>query len=184
MGSEQIKNVSVGKPAPDFELTANTGQTWRLSAQKGNVVALLFYPGDETLVCTRQLCSVREHWNDYLKTKAEIVGIAPGSAEQHSAFSERHRLPIQLLADEDRSITEMYGSHWLFPTWFTRSIVIVDADGIVRTRRNMLRAFRPTDRSVITSIYAARGDELEKRYKSLVRNVRPDGEESQKVNEP
>lgn len=159
--------VEIGKPAPDFELTANTGETWRLSEQQGNVIALLFYPGNETLVCTKQLCSVREHWEDYLRTKATVIGVSPGSPEQHSAFAENHRLPIHLLADEDRSVTEDYSSHWLFPTWFMRAIVIVDAKGIVRTQRTMLRAFRPTDRSVITSIYAARGDALEARYASI-----------------
>ena len=167
--------VEIGKPAPDFELTANTGETWRLSEQQGNVIALLFYPGNETLVCTKQLCSVREHWEDYLRTKATVIGVSPGSPEQNSAFAENHRLPIHLLADEDRSVTEDYSSHWLFPTWFMRAIVIVDAKGIVRTHRSMLRAFRPTDRSVITAIYAARGDALEERYAKLRSNVRPVG---------
>ena len=167
MGSKADRPVEVGEPAPDFELTANTGVTWRLSDHRGSVVALLFYPGDETLVCTKQLCSVREHWEDYLQTKAVVIGVSPGSPEEHSAFSEHHQLPIQLLADEDRSVTELYGSHWLFPTFFMRSIVIVDAKGIVRTRRSMLRAFRPTDRSVLTAIYAARGDALQDRYKKL-----------------
>ncbi len=167
MGSKADRPVEVGEPAPDFELTANTGETWRLSDHRGSVVALLFYPGDETLVCTKQLCSVREHWEDYLQTKAVVIGVSPGSPEEHSAFSEHHQLPIQLLADEDRSVTELYGSHWLFPTFFMRSIVIVDAKGIVRTRRSMLRAFRPTDRSVLTAIYAARGDALQDRYKKL-----------------
>lgn len=167
MDADHKGSISVGKPAPDFELTANTGETWRLSEQRGNVIALLFYPGDETLVCTRQLCSLREHWEDYLRTKAMVIGVSPGSPEQHSAFAEHHRLPIHLLADEDRSVTENYCSHRIFPTWFMRGIVIVDAKGIVRTRRTMLRAFRPTDRSVITAIYAARGDALEERYKEL-----------------
>lgn len=169
MGNKIDQSVEVGKEAPDFELTANTGEAWRLSDHRGSVVALLFYPGDETLVCTRQLCSVREHWEDYLRTKAEVIGVSPGSPEQHSAFAEHHRLPIHLLADEDRGVTELYGSHWLFPTVLMRSIVVVDAEGIVRTRRSMLRAFRPTDRSVLTAIYAARGDALKDRYERLTK---------------
>ncbi|NOT46387.1 MAG: peroxiredoxin [Acidobacteria bacterium] len=164
--------VEIGNPAPDFELTANTGEKWRLSEQRGNVIALLFYPGDETLVCTRQMCSIREHWEDYLRTKATVIGISPGSPEEHSAFAENHRLPIHLLADEDGSVTEDYCSHWLFPTFFMRAIVIVDAKGIVRTKRSMLRAFRPTDRSVITAIYSARGDDLEERYARIKSNVK------------
>lgn len=161
----------MGESAPDFELRTNAGKTWRLSDQVGSVVALLFYPADETLVCTRQLCSVREHWNDYLDTKATVVGVSPGSIDNHSKFAENHRLPLPLLADADRAVTEKYCSHWLLPTFFMRSIVVVDAKGIVRTRRPMLRAFRPTDRSVITAIYAARGDALHDRYGRLTKDA-------------
>lgn len=161
------KTVEVGDPAPDFELGTNAGDTWRLSDHRGSVVALLFYPGDEALVCTRQLCSVRDHWNDYLETKATVVAVSPGSADRHQHFAEHHRLPIPLLADEDRAVTETYCSHWLFPAWLMRAIVVVDAEGIIRTRRSMLRSFRPTDRSVLTAIYAARGDALTDRYAKL-----------------
>lgn len=171
MSEECQKFATVGEKAPDFELRTNAGVAWRLSDHLGSVVALLFYPADETLVCTRQLCSVREHWNDYLDTKAKIVGVSPGSVEEHSRFAENHRLPLPLLADVDRVVTEKYCSHWLFPTFLMRSIVVVDANGIVRTRRPMLRAFRPTDRSVITEIYAARGDALHERYGRLVKQA-------------
>ncbi len=159
--------IVVGMKAPDFELGTNAGETWKLSERIGSVVALLFYPGNETLVCTRQLCSVRDHWNDYVETKAAVVGISPGTVDDHVAFAEHHKLPIPLLADTDSSVTEMYCSHWLFPLFFMRGIVVIDAKGIVRTRRTMLRAFRPTDRSVITAIYRARGDALQERYRDM-----------------
>lgn len=175
MGGKIERSIEVGAPAPDFELPTDKGVKWRLSDQLGSVVALLFYPGDETLVCTKQLCSLRDHWSDYLDTKAVIVGVSPGPVEQHAAFSVKHRLPIPLLADADRSVTADYCSHWLFPLFFMRGIVIVDAKGVVRTRRTMLRAFRPSDRSVITAIYAARGDALEERYKDLATRGKADG---------
>lgn len=164
-----ISTIELGQPAPDFKLVANNGEAWQLSDQRGSVVALLFYPGDETLVCTKQLCAVRDHWNDYLATKATIVGISPGSISDHRRFAENHRLPIPLLADENKTVTESYCSHWLFPTLFMRAIVVVDANGIVRTKRSMLRVFRPNDRSVITAIYAARGDALQDRYNELTK---------------
>jgi len=165
------ERVAVGEKAPDFELQTEKGERWRLSEQQGNVVALLFYPKNETLICTRQMCSVRDNWADYLETKAQIVGVSPGTIEEHKAFSNCHHLPISLLADVDRKVTETYNFHWIFPTVFTRAIVIVDAKGIIRSRKVMLRAFRPSDRSVITSIYAARADSLSETYSSLVKKT-------------
>lgn len=167
MDINEANSFAVGEKAPDFTLVTDRGDSWRLSERLGNVVALLFYPKDETLVCTKQMCSVRDHWTDYLETKAEVIGISPGRADQHGEFSRRHHLPITLLADTDRKITESYAFHWLFPTLFTRAIIIVDAKGIIRSRRVMLRAFRPTDRSVIASIYEARAEQMGDKYKSL-----------------
>lgn len=164
--------MKIGTPAPDFTLNAENGQEWRLSDHAGKVVVLLFYPQDETLVCTRQMCSLRDHWADYLETKAEIVGISPGEAEQHEAFAANHRLPLRLLSDPGREITSVYGRHGLFPLSFTRAIVVIDAEGVIRTRRVMLRAFRPTDRSVITAIYKARGDAMLDEYGKLVKGKR------------
>lgn len=163
----EATSVAVGEKAPDFELLTDAGEAWRLSDQIGNVVALLLYPKNETLVCTKQLCSVRDSWNDYVQTKASVVGVSPGSVEEHSNFTQRQRLPIPLLADVGRKVTETYGFHWLLPTVLTRAIVIIDAKGIIRSRRVMLRAFRPTDRSVITSIYAARADALHDKFEKL-----------------
>jgi thioredoxin-dependent peroxiredoxin len=162
-------SVIVGEKAPDFELQTEKGETWRLSDHLGDVVALLFYPQNETLVCTRQLCSVRDNWSDYLKTKAIVVGVSPGTIDEHENFSRHHDLPIPLLADIDRTVTETYTSHWLYPTVFMRGIIVVDAKGIIRSRKTMLRAFRPTDRSVIASIYAARADSLHDTYTSMTK---------------
>lgn len=157
----------IGRPAPDFVLTAENGDKWSLADQAGKVTVLLFYPKNETLVCTKQMCSVRDHWSEYLDTKASIVGISPGTPAGHREFSSRHGLPINLLADSDRKVTAIFGSHWLYPINFTRAIVVVDAKGTVRSRQIMLRAFRPKDSNVIRSIYAARGDALMDHYNSV-----------------
>lgn len=158
----------IGDKAPDFALGTENGKEWRLSDHVGRVVVLLFYPQDETLVCRRQLCSLRDHWEDYLDTKAEIVGISPGTSEQHRKFAANHRLPIPLLVDKNREVTKIYGQHRIFPVSFTRAIVVIDAAGVICNRRVMLRAFRPADRDVITSIYRARGDAILDEYGKLL----------------
>ena len=164
--------LNIGDKAPDFVLETEEGKIWRLSEQLGKVTALLFYPKNETLVCTKQLCSVHDNWADYLETKASVVGISPGEPEDHRKFSRRHRLPLRILADADRTITKIYGRHWLMPVQITRAIVIVDAQGFIRCRRIMLRAFRPTDRGVIASIYAARTDFIHEQYSHIINEAR------------
>ncbi|MBL8183005.1 MAG: redoxin domain-containing protein [Blastocatellia bacterium] len=159
--------LEIGTKAPNFALTAHDGSTWELEHYNGRVRVLLFYPQNETLVCTKQLCSVRDNWSEYLATNAEIVGISASTPEENLAFAESRRLPIPILADPGRKYTAVYGKHWLFPLFATRAIVVVDDKGIVRTSRAMLRAFRPNDADVIRAIYEARGDLLEAKYRSM-----------------
>lgn len=161
--------IAVGRKAPDFVLFTEKGAEWRLSEQFGKVTALLFYPKNETLVCTRQLCSLRDHWAEYLETKASVVGISPDTSEENLYFSQTHSLPLTILADGDRAITRIYGSHWLLPIQLTRAVVIIDAKGFVRHREVMLRAFRPTDKSIIASIYAARTEFIYEHFKYILK---------------
>ncbi len=163
------EGIKAGFGALDFSLVNDQNEEWRLSDHLGNVVVLLFYPQNETLVCTRQLCSVRDNWDKYLETKAEIVGISPGTPAEHRAFGQSRKLPIPLLADPGREITKVYGKHWLYPINLTRAVVVIDAKGVVRNRDIMLRAFRPSDSRLITDIYAARGDAFNDKCEMLKR---------------
>lgn len=154
----EIAKLRVGAQAPDFTLMDERGEPWSLSQRRGRVVALLFYPADETLVCTRQLCSVRDNWAAYLATGADVVGISPGTSGAHFDFKGHHRLPLPLLADPDAGITRQYTSHSWLPKWATRALVVVDAEGIIRCRKVIARIFRPTDAAVILAIRHAQTD--------------------------
>lgn len=157
---EDQDKVKIGNPSVDFELYNTGGQSWRLAEKIGKVVTLLFYPGNETLVCTKQLCSVRDNWRRYLDTGAEVVGISPGTPEDHRQFAEHHSLPMPLLADPGRELTLKYGKHWWMPIWATRAVVVVDAKGLVRYRNVMVRALRPSDDEVLAAIHLAKYDKL------------------------
>lgn len=158
--TDKTVEMNVGTEVPDFILKDENGADWQLSKKRGKVIALLFYPADETLVCTKQLCSLRDNWNDYLKTGAEIIGICRDTVESHKKFAEHHHLPLSLLADTDGEVTKKFSRHWLIPSRLTRTVVIIDAEGIIRHRNVMFGAFRPTDKSVITAIYRAQYDNL------------------------
>lgn len=150
--------VEIGTNAPDFTLLTDKGERWNLSENAGRVITLLFYPKNETLMCTRQLCSVRDNWAAYLETNTTVVGISPGTPEEHQNFVNNYNLPLSLLADADRKITRRYTGGGLFPVWLTRAVVVIDARGIVRSREVMLRAFRPSDAKILASIRSAKSD--------------------------
>jgi len=149
-------NLSVNDRAPDFTLKDGNGGEWRLSDQRGKVVVLLFYPGDETPVCTRQMCSVRDRWDDYLATGAEVVGISSDSVESHKKFSEHHNLPLRLLSDSERAVAKLYGAESFLPGRVARSVFVIDANGILRYRDvRPIGLFKPKDDATIAAIRAA-----------------------------
>lgn len=123
-----------GDPAPDFALEG-TGGRFELSAQRGERVVLLFYPGDNTPVCTRQFCSYRDASEDMAGLDAVVVGISAQGVESHRDFSAKHGLNVPLLADPGGAVAKAYGAHSSL-TGTKRAVVIVDEDGIVRHRHD------------------------------------------------
>ena len=147
---------ALNSPAPDFTLKDANGDDWQLSNQRGKVVVLLFYPGDETPICTRQMCSVRDRWDDYVETGAEVVGISSDSIESHRKFAEHHNLPLRLLSDSDGTASKLYGARSLIPGKVARSVFVIDAQGIVRhSDVRPLGLFKPKDDDTIAAIRAA-----------------------------
>jgi peroxiredoxin Q/BCP len=148
--------VVIGSTAPDFSLPDGDGRDWRLQDQRGKVVVLLFYPGDETPICTKQMCSVRDRWEDYSATGAEVVGISTDSVESHQKFAAHHELPLRLLSDGDQRVANLYGAKSLIPGKVARSVFVIDAGGVVRYRDvRPLGLFRPKDDEVLRAIREA-----------------------------
>lgn len=135
VAESQLK-AHVGMPAPDFELPDGGGERWRLSQYLGRTVVLLFYPGDETMTCTKQMCSVRDRWQDYELTGAEVVAVSMDSVESHAKFSRRHNLPLRLLSDESGEVVDLYGVRSHVPGMkVARGVFVIDAQGVVRYRK-------------------------------------------------
>jgi peroxiredoxin Q/BCP len=149
-------NAAINSPAPDFTLKDGNDEEWRLSDHRGQVVVLLFYPGDETPICTRQMCSVRDRWDDYVATGAEVVGISTDSVESHQKFAEHHELPLRLLSDASGEVSKLYGARSLIPGKVARSVFVIDAQGIVRhSDIRPLGLFKPKDDETIAAVKAA-----------------------------
>lgn len=146
----------IGATAPDFTLKDGSGNDWRLADKRGAVVVLLFYPGDETPVCTRQMCSVRDRWEDYSATGAEVVGLSTDSVESHQKFAAHHELPLRLLSDSSAEVANLYGARSLIPGKVARSVFVIDAEGVIRYRDvRPLGLFRPKDDEVLKAIREA-----------------------------
>jgi peroxiredoxin Q/BCP len=151
MATENAANI--GSAAPDFCLRDGEGREWCLKDQRGKVVVLLFYPGDETPICTRQMCSVRDRWEDYAATGAEVVGISTDSVESHKSFATHHELPLRLLSDSSQEVANRYGAKSIIPGKVARSVFIVDREGVVRYRDvRPLGLFRPKDDDILKAI--------------------------------
>lgn len=145
-----------GENAPDFTLKDSDGNEWSLSDHFGKTLVLLFYPGDNTPVCTAQLCSVRDHWSEYQATGAEVVGISTDSVESHKGFAEKNQLPLRLLSDPDRKVSEMYDMKSWLPGRSARGVVVIDKEGkIAYHKAQPLSLFRPADDDVLAAIKAA-----------------------------
>ncbi|HZI19403.1 MAG TPA: peroxiredoxin [Pyrinomonadaceae bacterium] len=158
MVAENRSKVQVGAPAPDFTLKDKDGRDWRLSDYRGRVVVLLFYPGDETPVCTRQLCSVRDRWEEYAETGAEVVGVSTDSVESHRRFAESRGLPLKLLSDPSGEVARAYGASSWLPGRAARAVVVIDAAGRVRHRKvQPVSLLRPKDDEVLAAVRAAQG---------------------------
>jgi peroxiredoxin Q/BCP len=153
--------VTVGAPAPDFTLagtdgTADGHRDYVLSSFAGRPVVLVFYPGDNTPVCTRQLNSYTADIDAFREVDAQVLAISPQSVESHDAFStDQGGFAFPLLADVDKAVGRQYGI--LGPVGFyRRSIFVVDAGGVVRHAHRAVAGlwFRPTD-ELVAAVAAA-----------------------------
>lgn len=143
------RTLGVGDNAPDFELPGTGGRTWTLSEFRGQPVVLVFYPGDDTPVCTKQLNSYNDGLDEFGQLTAQVLGISAQDVESHERFASRHGLRIPLLADTDKAVAAAYGT--LGPLGFPRrSVVIIDRDGIVRYVHRAMAGltFRPVSELV------------------------------------
>jgi len=150
------KNANTGEKAPDFTLTDGEGNSWALSNYIGHTVVLLFYPGDNTPVCTVQLCSVRDHWSEYQATGAEVVGISTDSVESHRDFADKKQLPLRLLSDSGGKVSAMYDMKSWLPGRSARGVVVIDKDGKIAYHKvQAVSLFKPSDDDVLAAIKAA-----------------------------
>jgi thioredoxin-dependent peroxiredoxin len=101
--------VEEGKPAPEFELQSDSGETVKLSDLRGKQVVLYFYPKDDTPGCTTQACGIRDVYGEFEREGAVVLGVSPDDERSHVKFKQKFHLPFTLLADVDHAVADEYG---------------------------------------------------------------------------
>jgi peroxiredoxin Q/BCP len=127
--------VEEGKPAPNFELTTDSGERVKLSDFRGKPVVLYFYPKDDTPGCTVEACGFRDAYSEFEERGAIILGVSPDDETSHTKFKQKYELPFTLLADPEHEAAEAYGV-WGEKNFagkkymgVSRSTFIIDAEG-------------------------------------------------------
>ncbi len=120
----------VNDKAPDFCLQKDSGEEYCLSEHAGQRVLLVFYPGDNTPVCTAQLCEYRDGIESFADLGVSVVGISSDDLESHRKFRSKHDLPFVLLSDPGLEVAKLYGLKGRFG--MKRAVFLVDEKGVVR----------------------------------------------------
>jgi thioredoxin-dependent peroxiredoxin len=143
-------SVSVGDAAPDFKLPGTGNRTYRLSDYRGRPVVLVFYPGDDSPVCTKQLASYNNDVGQFEGLDAKVLAVSSQGIESHERFAAKLGLSFPLLADVDKEIASAYGT--VGPLGFLRrSVFVIDGAGIIRYVHRAIAGltFRSADELVV-----------------------------------
>ena len=138
--------ATVGDTAPDFTLPGTGGRSYSLSSYRGQPVVIVFYPGDDSPVCTKQLNSYNSELSAFEGVGAQVLAISAQDMDSHESFAAKHGFKFPLLADTDKTVAAAYGT--VGPLGFPRrSVFVVDAEGVVRYAHRAIAGltFRPVE---------------------------------------
>nr|WHW29684.1 putative peroxiredoxin [uncultured bacterium] len=148
--------LEIGQSAPEFQLADDQGGSFTLASRRGSRVLLVFYPGDNTPVCTRQLCDYRDGIEAFSELGVEVVGISSDGIDSHQGFREKHKLPFVLLSDGDLTVAAQYDCKGMLG--MKRGVFLVDEQGLLQyVHVEALAVFRRSSAELIDVIRALDG---------------------------
>ena len=154
------KSPEIGRTAPDFTLPSVhlvDGEIVRgertLSKEQGHPIVLAFYPGDDTAVCTKQLCSYSSGLEAFTDLGATVWGISTQDLDSHESFARKHGLRMPLLADTEREAVAAYGIG--LGGLVRRSVFVIDAEGVLRWKHVAALGLTFRDVATLTEQLAA-----------------------------
>ena len=134
MGFRRTRDqVKVGSVAPDFTLPSQSGEMVSFHDLLGKrAMVLFFYPKDNTLGCTKEVCAFRDSFEELGRLDAEVIGISSDTVDSHRGFAEKHKLPFTLLSDEGGKVRRLYGVPTTLGLFPGRVTYVIDKEGVVR----------------------------------------------------
>lgn len=148
--------VQLGGKAPEFTLEADDGTRFDSKSLSGERCLLVFYPGDDTPVCTRQLCDYRDGAGQFADLGVRVIGISKDGRASHEAFKRRHELPFTLLSDPDLAVADRFGVRGALG--MKRAVFLLDQEGVVRYAKvEKLPVFRRRREELLEAIGSLHG---------------------------
>lgn len=139
--------LKIGSLAPGFHAPLSNGEIFDLKKHLGSSLVLYFYPKNETAVCTKQACAFRDNYSEIKELNAHIYGISTDTLESHQSFRSNHKLPFDLIIDEEGEIAKLYEAKMLFGFMSARVTYVIDPKGKIRLAyQNELLAGKHLDR--------------------------------------
>lgn len=120
-----MSKPTVGSKAPHFSGLNQRGETISLDTFAGKKIALYFYPKDDTPGCTAEACNLRDNHSALQAAGYVVIGVSSDSVKSHDKFATKYSLPFDLLADEDKSTHEAYGT-WIEKSMYGRKYMGTD----------------------------------------------------------
>ena len=119
-------------PAPDFTLPSTSGKDVTLSALRGRIVLLAFFPLAFTSTCTQELCDMRDDWDHFGSADVVTLPISVDSVPTLVEFKAKHSMRADLLSDFKREVSRKYGVLLEDRFFSTRAYFLIDRAGVIR----------------------------------------------------
>ncbi len=133
--------LKVGDKIPDFSLRDQNGEIFSSADLRDEKpLVIFFYPKDNTSECTKQACSFRDSYEDFIALGAEVVGISSDSERSHSKFADKYRFPFKLLSDTDKSVRRLFKVKNSLLVVPGRETYVVDKTGTILMVFNSMKA--------------------------------------------
>lgn len=134
IGFQAKAQLNIGDQAPSFKLLDQDGNTFNSDEVIGKEICVIyFYPKDDTPGCTKEACSFRDNYQDFIDAGVKVIGISADDVESHKMFANKYKLPYTLLCDTDNSVRKLFGvKSDLFGLIPGRVTYVIDQEGVIR----------------------------------------------------